>query len=291
MDIEKSGRLIYEERKKLGLTQKELAEKIGVTDKAVSKWEKGRGFPDVSLLKPLSKILNVSVTELIDGERTENNTLEVSDKTIIETFGQRKLLLNTVSVIITVIGAAMLFFPLLLTAVGYIAILFLFLGGALIALGTIIRGRKFIMCAEKLRLNFLYLPLALSALIAAIFLEALPDSFLMRFAAPPDSGVEAFYESCSYFDPLPMSYGNWTPMLTALTSCASAAMLVVSVILTLFKKTIKKLSKISLVCTATSLFFSITAVFIFSNRSASAELGIALLLTVSLILQINNQRA
>lgn len=57
MNIIKSGNFICEQRKKLGLTQKELAEKIGVTDKAVSKWENGRGFPDVSLLTPLAEVL------------------------------------------------------------------------------------------------------------------------------------------------------------------------------------------------------------------------------------------
>ena len=88
MNIEKSGKLICEERKKLGLTQKELAEIIGVTDKAVSKWENGRGFPDISLLDPLSKALNISVTELIHGEKTENNTLKASDKAIMEVFSQ-----------------------------------------------------------------------------------------------------------------------------------------------------------------------------------------------------------
>ena len=119
MNIEKSGKLICEERKKLGLTQKELAEIIGVTDKAVSKWENGRGFPDISLLDPLSKALNISVTELIHGEKTENNTLKASDKAIMEVFSQRKLLLNTVSVIFTIIGAALLFLPTVLAAAAF----------------------------------------------------------------------------------------------------------------------------------------------------------------------------
>ncbi len=55
-----------------GLTQKELAEQIGVTDKAISKWETGRGLPDVTLLEPLSAALGVSLAELLAGERIVN---------------------------------------------------------------------------------------------------------------------------------------------------------------------------------------------------------------------------
>lgn len=54
------------------LTQKQLADELGVTDKAISKWETGRGLPDVTLLDPLSKALNVSIAELLAGERIVN---------------------------------------------------------------------------------------------------------------------------------------------------------------------------------------------------------------------------
>ena len=56
----------------IGLTQKELAEQLGVTNKAVSKWETGGGMPDVSVLKELSQILEVSVDELLEGEYIDN---------------------------------------------------------------------------------------------------------------------------------------------------------------------------------------------------------------------------
>lgn len=69
MDYEKTGRFLQELRKENGLTQLALAERLGVTDRAVSKWERGKGFPDVSLLKPLAEVLDVSVSELLDGER------------------------------------------------------------------------------------------------------------------------------------------------------------------------------------------------------------------------------
>ena len=64
----RTGQFISERRKAIGLTQKELAERLGVTNKAVSKWETGGGMPDVSMLKKLSEILEVSVDELLAGE-------------------------------------------------------------------------------------------------------------------------------------------------------------------------------------------------------------------------------
>ena len=71
MDLQKTGEFISDLRKKHGWTQSELAEQIGVTDKAVSRWETGRGFPDVSCLTALADVLEVSVSELIRGERIE----------------------------------------------------------------------------------------------------------------------------------------------------------------------------------------------------------------------------
>ena len=55
-----------------GLTQRQLAERLGVTDKAVSKWESGRGLPDISLVEDLSRELGVSVAELLTGDVREN---------------------------------------------------------------------------------------------------------------------------------------------------------------------------------------------------------------------------
>lgn len=78
MNQEKVGKLIKKIRNERGLTQSELAEKIGVTDRAISKWENGRGAPDISLLIPLSKELNVSVLELLTGD-----IIHDEDKTII----------------------------------------------------------------------------------------------------------------------------------------------------------------------------------------------------------------
>ena len=69
MEKERTGQLIAELRKEKGLTQKQLADAINVTDKAVSKWERGLSFPDISMLEPISEVLDVSIMELLAGEK------------------------------------------------------------------------------------------------------------------------------------------------------------------------------------------------------------------------------
>ena len=67
-----TGAVIKRLREKKNLTQEELAQKIFVTSKAVSKWETGRGFPDISLLEPLAKALGISIIELLSGDYIQN---------------------------------------------------------------------------------------------------------------------------------------------------------------------------------------------------------------------------
>ena len=68
MDHYVTGTAIKTLREKQGMTQADLAAKLCITDKAVSKWETGRGFPDLSLLEPLAAALHVSVPELLSGQ-------------------------------------------------------------------------------------------------------------------------------------------------------------------------------------------------------------------------------
>ena len=80
MDPEKIGRLISKSRKDKNMTQKDLASLLHITDKAVSKWERGISLPDISLLIPISNILDISVYELLGGEMKE----EMSKKEVEE---------------------------------------------------------------------------------------------------------------------------------------------------------------------------------------------------------------
>ena len=75
MDNVKIGQLIYKLRKEKHLTQLQLADQMGISDKAISKWERGLGCPDVSLLPDLSKIFNVDLEKLLSGELDTNEVL------------------------------------------------------------------------------------------------------------------------------------------------------------------------------------------------------------------------
>lgn len=69
MDQQKTGQFIAEMRKECGLTQRELAERLSISDRTISKWECGNGFPEISLMLPLCEILGISVNELLSGKR------------------------------------------------------------------------------------------------------------------------------------------------------------------------------------------------------------------------------
>lgn len=85
MDNQRIGDFIRELRKEKGLTQKEVAEALHITDRAVSKWERGLSAPDIALLEPLSELLAVSVGELIRGERAREEEPEVEEtKTLLD---------------------------------------------------------------------------------------------------------------------------------------------------------------------------------------------------------------
>ena len=75
MNPEKTGLIIKNARLKKGLTQKQLAEAIAVTDKAVCKWENGHGCPDITLLSQLSKVLEIDIQSILRGELVKNKSI------------------------------------------------------------------------------------------------------------------------------------------------------------------------------------------------------------------------
>ena len=77
MDAQKTGKFIAQQRKKSGLTQAQLAQKLYITDKAVSRWERGIGLPDINLLEPLAQALNVKLIELVQAELTAADTISI----------------------------------------------------------------------------------------------------------------------------------------------------------------------------------------------------------------------
>lgn len=117
MDNKTTGAFISTRRKELSLNQKQLAEKLGVTDKAVSKWETGRSAPDIALLEPLARELGVSVVEILQGEKIkEENFPAVSDKVVVKTMKKDKQKLRqavtaTLSAVMIFIYLIMLSYP------------------------------------------------------------------------------------------------------------------------------------------------------------------------------------
>ncbi len=87
MNQEKIGKFIAKNRKDKGLTQEALAEKLGISTNAVSKWERGLSFPDVSLFKKLCSELDISIEELINGEKSKST--ESKDKAIIASLEEK----------------------------------------------------------------------------------------------------------------------------------------------------------------------------------------------------------
>ena len=85
MNVKKVGEYIKIKRKEKGMTQKDLADKLCITDRAIRKWERGICCPDISLLKELSDILDVSINELLSGEDIEKLEIEQSEDIIVET--------------------------------------------------------------------------------------------------------------------------------------------------------------------------------------------------------------
>ena len=85
MNQEKIGKFISECRKNQKLTQEQLAEKLNITHKAVSKWETGKGMPDSSIMMDLCNILEISVNELLSGEKLDPNIeKDIADENLIK---------------------------------------------------------------------------------------------------------------------------------------------------------------------------------------------------------------
>ena len=109
MEQEKVGRFIAELRKEKGLTQKNLAAKINVTDKAVSKWECGYCFPDNSVMQPLCDELGITINELLSGERltsadynkkAEENIMTLINENNNQKHGKRNFVCSLIAVVV-----------------------------------------------------------------------------------------------------------------------------------------------------------------------------------------------
>ena len=109
MNQVKIGKFIADERKAKGYTQKQLSELLGISDKTISKWERGNGFPEASLLLPLCNELEITVNELLTGERiSQQNYKKKAEENMVNMIREKeenkqKILLTTIIGVISTI--------------------------------------------------------------------------------------------------------------------------------------------------------------------------------------------
>ena len=283
MDKNATGRFIAELRKQKGFTQKELAEKLMVTDKAISRWETGKGLPDTSLLKPLGDVLGVSVTELLSGKKIEEVDMkERADNIILEALNySKRMLASVIGTILFIIGIAFIISPLFLASQSHIWAL-----GIIIVVGTTlyscIRKRGYSM---KVTDRVYYLA-ALALQGVALVLEMLPIGAVMVFAT---SSIERTIEVYSYFSMLPVGYANFAPLLTGILTI----LIILLGVIALFRfDKAASIRRTIVVCSIISLLFSIVPVFLFGTvgmTAASYAVSCAILLSNCLQAVANRQ--
>ena len=150
MNQEKIGRFIAQCRKQNGFTQASLAEKLGITDRAVSKWENGKSMPDASIMLELCGLLKINVNELLMGERVAmENYKEIAEQNLIEMRKQEeqanKRLMSAEYFLVTlavIASLAMIIIGILLAVENWIAAAVLCTLGALIIISAIVYGLK-----------------------------------------------------------------------------------------------------------------------------------------------------
>ncbi len=110
MDTIKIGRFIKSLRKENSLTQREVAERLNVSEKTVSKWETGNGMPEVSIMLPLCKLFGISINELLSGERLdEKRYVEKAEENMAmlvdRTTPRKKIVISTISCILVILSS------------------------------------------------------------------------------------------------------------------------------------------------------------------------------------------
>lgn len=198
------GKFIQELRKEKKLTQKELADKIGVIDKTVSKWENGRGLPDVSILRKLSEVLDVSVNELLSAEKIplQEKEIKVEENYYNVVDSKTKLQSDiTGNLIFKIIGLILLFIGLgYFNIEGFWVNLFIITGSIFIIIGS-----------YKLVKSSKIIPRILYVLIISIILFVVINYFEYLKISNVDIATPRFYykkvikDNCTLYKKLTFS--------------------------------------------------------------------------------------
>ena len=205
MNQEKIGRFIANCRKQRKMTQSELGEKLGVTEKSVSNWENGRNMPDLSLFKPLCNELNITLNDLLSGEKvTEKEYREKFEENIINTidYTNKKLenrnnfiglILITFGILISV--SAIAIFP---SESSWGSIYSVF--GAIVSLIGVSRFTKRLTHPKRLLCNFSYFLIFIALLVMIDYIGVVNIHQAPRFSLVKVSGENIVYYDTPFYD-------------------------------------------------------------------------------------------
>ncbi len=198
MDQEKIGKFIAACRKKSNMTQQELAERLGVSDRTVGNWENGRNMPDLSLFKPLCNELGITLNDLLSGEKVkEKEYQEKLEENIINTINYTNRKIENKS---NFIGLTLIVFGILIsiTAVaifpsesswGSIYSVF----GVIISLIGVSKFTKRLSYGKRLICNFSYFLLFILVLMAIDYIGVVNIQQAPRFSVIKVSGDSVMY--------------------------------------------------------------------------------------------------
>ena len=205
MNQEKIGKFIAECRKQKNMTQQELAEKLNVSDRTVGNWENGRNMPDLSLFKPLCNELNISLNDLMSGEKVkereyqeklEENTINIIDYTNKKIENRNHfigLIFITFGVLISITAIAI--FPSESRWGSIYSVL-----GAIISLIGVSRFTKRLSYPKRLISNFGYFFIFISVLMTIDYIGVVNIHQAPRFSLVKVSGENIIYYDTLFYD-------------------------------------------------------------------------------------------
>lgn len=205
MNQEKIGKFIAECRRQRKMTQSELGEKLGVTEKSISNWENGRNMPDLSLFKPLCEELNISLNDLMSGEKVkEKEYRDKLEENIINTIDYSNKKIESRNVFI---GLLLIVFGVLIsiTAVGIFpsesswgSIYSVF--GGIISLIGVSRFTKRLTYGKRLICNFGYFLIFILLLMMIDYIGVINIHQAPRFSLVKISGEDVIYYDTPFYD-------------------------------------------------------------------------------------------
>ena len=205
MNQEKIGKFIAECRRQRKMTQSELGERLGVTEKSISNWENGRNMPDLSLFKPLCEELNISLNDLMSGEKVkEKEYRDKLEENIINTIDYSNKKIESRNIFI---GLILIVFGVLIsiTAVGIFpsesswgSIYSVF--GGIISLIGVSRFTKRLTYGKRLICNFGYFLIFILLLMMIDYIGVINIHQAPRFSLVKVTGENIIYYDTPFYD-------------------------------------------------------------------------------------------